>query len=716
MTYVGINGFGRIGKAIFLQLLNNKQLDIKAINVPDFNIHNLESYLKHDSSHTYDTNFELEIISNNKFRINGNIIYFLSDRDASQLNWRSYGINHVIDSTGAYLTYNKCMLHNVDYVIMCAPPKDNTPQFVVNVNHNKYNGEHIVSNASCTTNSICPVLQFINETYGIKKANFTTIHAATASQNVIDTNKFKNRTSRSVINNIIPHTTGASKSITKLIPSLENKIKGTSVRVPVSNVSMIDLNVTMLEKVNFEHLMEQLESCNYIVVNKENLVSSDFNTTCVPSIIDKPSSFQLIERNSENEHDEFKLMIWYDNEWSYSSQVVKLLEHMVEYNEKNNGVHPHYIENFDYKNKNILLRVDWNIPYDKNTYTINDNFRIKSSLKTIDYLLEKKVNRIVIVSHLGRPRGNGYEEIYSWTHFIEQVQTFFSHKIKLLNNCISNETIEELNKNEHKIYLLENILFHTEETNFKNIKYSETISLYNKLGDFFINDAFGCMHREHLSIVGFNKKERAYGFLVHKELECLKIITKHKNREKVLAIVGGGKMDDKIILLEQLSKKVDGIYITGGNINSILKIEKYKNYIEKIKNNKASIYFMCDGIGGESLDTNSSYYNKDNLPENTYFYDIGMQSIIDLNNIIQEYDIIFWNGTLGVVENELYSYGSQTLVELLIKSKKKVIVGGGDTACFVNKKKHNFYYVSTGGGASISYISDGSLVGYDYFM
>ena len=174
-------------------------------------------------------------------------------------------------------------------------------------------------------------------------------------------------------------------------------------------------------------------------------------------------------------------------------------------------------------------------------------------------------------------------------------------------------------------------------------------------------------------------------------------------------------MDDKIALLGELSKKIHGIYVGGGNINSIIKNDKYINYIEEIKNNKSEIYLMKDGLASSDLKEPGSYYNSKNLPENKNFFDIGMQSIIELNNIVQDYDIIFWNGTLGVVESDLYSYGSRTLLELLIKSGKKIIVGGGDTACFVNKYSHNFYYVSTGGGASIDYISNGILAGMNYF-
>ena len=710
MKYIGINGLGRIGKSILIQFINGtiKNISVKAINIPDFDIYNLETYLKNDTTHCYNKNFHIEIIDTNKCKINNNEIFILNNRDASKLNWRSYNIDYVIDSTGAFLTQDKCNQHNVDYVIMCAPPKDNSPQFVYNVNHELYNGEKIISNASCTTNCISPVLKFLDEKYTILNANFTTIHATTASQNTIDTNRFKNRTSRSIINNIIPHSTGASKSITKLLPQLENKIKGTSLRIPVSNVSIVDLNVKLNKNVSFDELMSEINNCSYLELNDKSLVSSDFNTSENPSIVDKNASLDL-------GNNEFKLMIWYDNEWSYSSQVIKLLETIIQKNEyiKNNDIiEKNFIENADLQNKNIIMRVDWNIPYNSTNYEINDDFRITSSLKTIKYLLNKDINRLLIITHLGRPKDEN-DTKYSLKHFLSQFQTYFEEEIKFLEKGIHNDSLDELNKNENKIYLCENIRFHKEETKF-NID-NEVTHIFNQMGEIFINDAFGCLHRKHMSICGF-LGEKYYGYLIQKEVNSLKLLINNINNEKILSIVGGGKIDDKLKLLEKLSLKVDGIYIAGGNINSILKEEKYMNYVNELKKNKSDIYLMNDGLASNDLVSSSNYYSRDDLPSDKNFFDIGMKSIIELNEIINNYDIIFWNGTLGVVENDLYKYGSDTLIQLLMKSNKKIIIGGGDTACFVNKFNHNFYYVSTGGGASIDYISNGNLVGLDYII
>tara|TARA_B110000046_G_C12935527_1_gene373408 strand:- start:92 stop:1087 length:996 start_codon:yes stop_codon:yes gene_type:complete len=326
MIPVGINGLGRIGKCIFLQLINHKCIKIKAINIPNFNINNLEFYLRNDSNHKINIDFTFAIIDSNTFSINNSNIKLLNDRDPKNLNWTNFNVDYVIDATGVFLIRETIRQHNVPYIIMCAPSKDYTPQFIVNGNEEKYNGEKIVSNSSCTTNCIVPVLKFLNENYKIKKVNFTTIHSATASQNTNDTTHFKNRTSRSIFNNIIPHTTGASKSVVKILPELKDKIIGTSLRVPTSNVSIVDMNITLEQNITFTDLIESLKGCSYIETENSSFkVSSDYNSTTCPSIIDLNASMDLLDN-------EFKLMIWYDNEWSYSSQVIKLLETMYNYN------------------------------------------------------------------------------------------------------------------------------------------------------------------------------------------------------------------------------------------------------------------------------------------------------------------------------------------------------------------------------------------------
>jgi len=329
MINIGINGFGRIGKCVFLQLLDNDDIIVKAINIPDFDIDFLEHYLKTDSNHSYNKKWTIKKVSNNQVRINSNLITILNSRKGEDLNWRDFDIDYVIDATGVFLTKEKAQTHDVPYFIMCAPSKDDTPQFMVNGNEEKYYGEGIVSNASCTSNCLIPVLKVLHENFIIIDGNFNTIHAATASQKTTDTTKMKKRTCRSIFNNIIPHTTGASKSIGKILPDLEGKLVGASVRVPVSNVSLVNLNVRLTKKTTLEEILQTFKKTNFIKVEeKPYMVSQDFMTTCCPSIVDKTASLELLSN-------QFKIAIWYDNEWSYAYKTIKLLEHMIYFNNSN---------------------------------------------------------------------------------------------------------------------------------------------------------------------------------------------------------------------------------------------------------------------------------------------------------------------------------------------------------------------------------------------
>ena len=294
MINIGINGLGRIGKCVFIQSLTDKSLNIRAINLPSISIQHLKTYLFYDSNHKYDTShIDFSIIDESTFSINGKHIHMFRTRKLEELDWATYDVECVIDSTGVFLTKERLSQHNVKKVVLCAPPKDNMPQIIVGVNDGTYTGETIVSNASCTTNCLTPVLNVLDNTFGISRCNFNTIHAITASQKVVDSTQFKYRTCRSVLDNIIPHKTGASKSVSVILPNLENKISGTALRIPVSNVSIVDLNVTLDQPTNLSELLELFTKCEYITVNHNKfLVSGDFKTNTCPSIVDAGASME----------------------------------------------------------------------------------------------------------------------------------------------------------------------------------------------------------------------------------------------------------------------------------------------------------------------------------------------------------------------------------------------------------------------------------------
>ena len=703
---IGINGFGRIGKCIFLQLIDHPNLHVAAINAPDFDIKKIEVYLKHDSVHHYNKQFRVEIIDDRTFSVNGRKTHVLNSRDAKLLKWRDYGINHIIDASGVYLTAEKARQHDVDYLIMSAPAKDDTPLFVRGANLESYNGEKIVSCASCTTNCITPVLRHLEKTYGIDNANFTTIHASTASQSIVDTVHSKSRTDRSIFNNMIPHTTGASLSIYKVLPSLAGKIVGTSIRVPTNNVSLVDLNVELKRSITMSEIISAMQNDPMLEVARDNLVSSDFISTECPSIVDSNASMHLGGNR-------FKLMIWYDNEWSYASQVIKMIQTMLSFSQKA----PFFIDNHSFVGKDVVLRLDLNVPMKNGIIT--DNYRITSAIPTIRRILSDEPKRIVILTHLGRPEGVDLK--YSTLPLIYELELAMGMSVGFLPDGIAKSTLDTIQEYEHTIYLMENLRFHPEETEYKTMAADNVVVEYiQQLGDVYVNDAFGCIHRDHLSIKGITTNERAYGYLIHKELEALNTITQNTGSQKILAIIGGGKMDDKLELLKNLCKKADHIFIAGGNINSLLK-KDMSEYLTEIRSHRAQITLMSDGLCASNLDDLPKHVSNDDLGLTENFYDIGMQSLNHLHQLISTHDIIFWNGTLGVVEDVKYKRGSESLVNALMREirsrpDKKVIVGGGDTGGFVNKYDHGFTHISTGGGAAIEYITFDTLTGLDIFQ
>lgn len=326
---VGINGFGRIGKCVFMQLLDHTDIVVKCVNAVTITMKDVEDYLRYDSNHRYSNQFDFEVINESIFRINNRSITLVSQMDASKIDWRGFGCDLVIEATGCYLTTEKCRLHDVDKVVISAPPKDDTKTLIYGVNDHTYQGEKIISGSSCTTNCLAPMLRVLQDTYRIKDCVFTTIHATTATQFVVDFVHKTSRTNRSVFNNIIPHTTGASASVTCVLPELTGKVNGTSVRVPVSDGSLVDLNVELEDtNVKLSDIVELVK--NHPLYNKvysvseKKLVSSDFLTTTTPTILDVDASIDM-------GNGRFKLMIWYDNEWSYSAQLIRLIETLNKY-------------------------------------------------------------------------------------------------------------------------------------------------------------------------------------------------------------------------------------------------------------------------------------------------------------------------------------------------------------------------------------------------
>ena len=328
---VGINGFGRIGRLVFRAGIVRDDIEIVAVNAPDKTPEQLAYVTKFDSVHGR-FNGSVEVVDGNLV-VNGKTVKVLGSRDPSQLPWGELGVDYVLECTGKFLTKESAQPHldaGAKVVVLSGPSKDDTPMFVCGVNLDKYDTSiTVVSNASCTTNCLASLAKVINDKFGIIEGLMTTVHAGTATQNVVDAFSKKNwRLSRSCFDNIIPTTNGAAKAVGKVIPELKGKLTGMAFRVPTADVSVVDLTVNLKTPTTYEEIKkvmkEASESDRYkgiIGYTEDAVVSSDFIHDSRTSIFDASAGIMLTDTF-------VKLVAWYDNEWGYSNKVVDLIEYM----------------------------------------------------------------------------------------------------------------------------------------------------------------------------------------------------------------------------------------------------------------------------------------------------------------------------------------------------------------------------------------------------
>ncbi|HEG2581482.1 TPA: type I glyceraldehyde-3-phosphate dehydrogenase [Campylobacter lari] len=320
---VAINGFGRIGRCVARIIMKRDDIELVAIN--DTTDIELTKYLfKYDTVHgVYDGSVENDgddlIIDNKKIKV-------LKSRNVADLDFAKYGAQIVLECTGAHLTMEKCqgfLDHGMQKVIMSAPAKDKTPTYVLGVNAHEYKGENIISNASCTTNCLGPICRVLQDNFGIEKGLMTTIHAYTNGQSIIDAKARDKRRSRAAAQNIIPTSTGAAKAMKLVMPELDGKLHGQSMRVPVADVSTVDLTATLKKKVNKEEINEAFRKAaasnlkGILLVDDEERVSSDFITCSYGAIVASDLTQVICD-------DFVKVVAWYDNEWGYSSRLVDM--------------------------------------------------------------------------------------------------------------------------------------------------------------------------------------------------------------------------------------------------------------------------------------------------------------------------------------------------------------------------------------------------------
>ncbi len=329
ITRVGINGFGRIGRMIFRNSLNHPDVDVVGIN--DLCDAEYLSYLlRYDSMHGR-FNGTVEVSGNNLI-INGRKIPVFCEKDANNLHWGDIGAEIVTESTGLNLTKELAQPHinaGAKHVIMGAPAKDDTPMFVCGVNLDKYTPDMtFVSNASCTTNCLAPIAKVLQSEFGIVKGLMTTVHSVTPTQKILDGVSLKDwRGGRTAAQNIIPSSTGAAKAVGKVLPELNGKLTGMSMRVPTCDVSVVDLTVVLEKDASYEDICKAMKKWSegelkgVLGYTNEDVVSSDFLGETCTSVFDEKAGIAL-DKNF------VKVVSWYDNEYGYSDKMLCLAEHM----------------------------------------------------------------------------------------------------------------------------------------------------------------------------------------------------------------------------------------------------------------------------------------------------------------------------------------------------------------------------------------------------
>jgi len=326
---VGINGFGRIGRMVF-RAIKKDFPELEVVGINDLLENEYLAYmLKYDTAQgRFDGTVEVE---GDNFIVDGKKIRLSAERNPADLKWGDIGAEVVIDCTGFFLTEESCQAHieaGAKKVVQSAPAKDSTPMFVYGVNHDSYDGQAIVSAASCTTNCLAPIAKIINDNWGLKRGLMTTVHAATATQKTVDGPSMKDwRGGRAVFENIIPSSTGAAKAVGIVLPELNGKLTGMAFRIPSVDVSVVDLTCELDKEVSYEEICATIKTASETTMKgtlqytEDMVVSSDFRGVSASSIFDANAGIAL-------DSTFVKLVSWYDNEYGYTCNMLRLVKHI----------------------------------------------------------------------------------------------------------------------------------------------------------------------------------------------------------------------------------------------------------------------------------------------------------------------------------------------------------------------------------------------------
>ncbi|MCD6539998.1 MAG: phosphoglycerate kinase [Candidatus Omnitrophica bacterium] len=381
------------------------------------------------------------------------------------------------------------------------------------------------------------------------------------------------------------------------------------------------------------------------------------------------------------------------------------------------------VRDFDFKDKRVIMRADFNVPLKEGK--VEDDSRIISALETIKYLLDKGVKKLILMSHLGRPKGKVVEELRMGP-VAGRLSELLGEEVEKLDDCRGEKVKEAIENTDKRVILLENLRFYPQEEAGDENFAQELASL----ADIYVNDAFGTAHRPHASTTIIAKfLPSCIGFLMEKEINYLSKVSQ-ASQKPFIAILGGAKVSDKIGVVENLLEKVDKILIGGAMAYTFLKsqgievgasrveedkLELAKDILEKAKEKKVEILLPLDHLCVEDIEKpqTKKFSQSVDIPQGYKGVDIGPETIEKYKQIISQAKTVLWNGPLGIFENPEYSQGTREIAEFLTQIEALVVVGGGDSASAAKKfgVADKLSWVSTGGGASLEFLEGKELPG-----